>query len=163
DLPQRHMVLTQVTVDDGQDLGDPAFVSPNLLTSYTYENGAFDRHEKEFLGFETVTTTRPDGAQTIQVYENRDYTQKGVLKSETFQDKDGRIFSRTINTYVNTPIVTGSAEDPGCEGELHPLLSPQACDVLFPALVQVEMLATEGGDLSQAKSHKVTMSYDRFG
>jgi hypothetical protein len=63
DMPSNRLVMKKVTVNDGQDLG-AAFDSPNLTSEYIYEDGYFDREEKEFFGFGTFTIKHPDGAKT---------------------------------------------------------------------------------------------------
>src|SRR5204863_7634156 len=49
-LPHSRQVLSRVIVDDGTDLGG-GYESPNLDTSFLYEDGFYSRPEKAFLGF----------------------------------------------------------------------------------------------------------------
>jgi Insecticide toxin TcdB middle/N-terminal region len=177
DMPSNRLVMKKVTVNDGQDLG-LAFDSPNLFSEYEYEDGYFDREEKEFFGFGTFTIKRPDGAKTTQIFENRDYTLKGTLKHEEFRDASGALFEETDNEtcgvggngscYEKLPVVVASNAalfEPICASKLHPLLKRNgnfACEVYFPVLKKATSRSYEGGvTFKQSVSHD--FNFDEFG
>jgi hypothetical protein len=176
DMPSNRLVMKKVTVNDGQDLG-AAFASPNLTSEYIYEDGYFDREEKEFFGFGTFTIKRPDGAKTTQIFENRDYTLKGTLKHEEFRDASGKRFEETDNEtcgvngngscYEKRPVVVAGSSlfEPSCANKLHPLLKRNgnfACEVYFPVLRTATSRSFEGG-VTFKKSISHDLSFDGFG
>src|SRR5262249_34574434 len=67
DLPQHHWVMSSRTTDDGMGAiaGDVGFV-PNAahtqLSTFSYQNGKWDRAERTFFGFATVTEQQLDTA-----------------------------------------------------------------------------------------------------
>jgi RHS repeat-associated protein len=168
DLPSSREVLTRVEVDDGADLG-PSFASPNLVTTIGYEHGVFQRHEKEFLGFAKVTTTRADGVKIEDEYENQTYALHGRLVRETRRDSAGRMFHQHAITYATLPVLDAASTpiptDPRCTSTLHPLLAREGvgpCTPAFVVEVQHDDIRTEGGLATKTRTTRDT-SHDRFG
>ena len=100
DLPQNHWVLSEVTIDDGLE-GDGVDL---MKTTFAYENGYYDRREKEFFGFAKVISREHDTTQDDEVYRvsttgyyNGTYYRKGNPVYSEMRDREGRIFAR--NTY----------------------------------------------------------------
>ncbi|WP_309893694.1 SpvB/TcaC N-terminal domain-containing protein [Archangium sp.] len=96
DMPESRFVLTGVLEEDG--LGGSA-TGHALLTKYEYEDGKYDRAERDFHGFARVTRTNPDESRVIQTYANDRYTHKGLLLREETRDKENRLFLATLNTF----------------------------------------------------------------
>ncbi|MEK7283354.1 MAG: toxin TcdB middle/N-terminal domain-containing protein, partial [Acidobacteriota bacterium] len=161
-MPQSRQVLTRVVEDDGVDVtGVP---SPALDTTYEYEGGYFDRGEKEFFGFRTVTVHRQDGATIERQYVNDDYALKGRLRSETLRDVSGAVFTRVVNDHdVRAEHIAAPAEP--CVVTRHPLLPSTACDSVFPFVRQVTTTSCEGGVVpTDCKSRtERDVAYDAFG
>jgi RHS repeat-associated protein len=164
-LPQSREVLTSVEIDDGVDLG-AAFASPNMVTTIEYENGFYNRHEKEFFGFGKIIVRRADGVATESEYENDSYALKGLLQSETRRDSSGRLFHLGV-TQRELRAVLDSDEQPvapdiDCLAHLHPLLDADACTPRFPIVVQEDDTRAEGGSLNKTRRMK-DLTHDRFG
>lgn len=106
-LPQSKWTLSEVTTDDG--IADDG---PNGKITFTYESGRYDRRERNFYGFQTVTTAQWDTQKnkeyrrTVQVYDNANYYTKGTLLRETLQDAAGRVFTETAHTYALRDAIT---------------------------------------------------------
>ncbi len=96
DMPESRFVLTQVLEEDGLGGSSTGHV---LLTKYEYEDGKYDRAERDFYGFARVTRTNPDESRVIQTFANDRYTHKGLLLREETRDKENRLFLATLNTY----------------------------------------------------------------
>ncbi|HOW31497.1 MAG TPA: toxin TcdB middle/N-terminal domain-containing protein, partial [Bacteroidales bacterium] len=123
--PNAKWVMSSVIVDDGYDLVNDG--SDTIRKYFEYENGKYDRREREFYGFETVKTIdyviNPDGTKgdvyrtSVQKYYNQSYFLNGLLKEQyVYQgDNENNLFSQTENVYVlktmqslNTRINLGS-------------------------------------------------------
>ncbi|MEK7426322.1 MAG: toxin TcdB middle/N-terminal domain-containing protein, partial [Actinomycetota bacterium] len=165
DSPASRQVLTQVTVDDGVDLG-AAFASPNLLTRYSYRDGYFDRHEKELFGFAEVKSLRPDGVSVTRTFENKNFSLRGSLLRETLQDGQDRVYLETTNTWSLLPARDAQdqviAVDPDCLLALHALLPDHACTSLYPALARTSTRRFEGGSLGKERVLE-DLAFDPFG
>lgn len=105
--PQSKWVLTEVTTDDG--IADDG---PNARTTFAYEGGRYDRRERNFYGFQTVTTTQWDTQkntayrQVVQEFDNTNYYTKGTLLRETMQDAAGKKYTETAHTYALRDAIT---------------------------------------------------------
>lgn len=163
--PNSRLVLSRVEVDDGVDLG-PAFASPNIVTTMTYANGRFDRREKEFLGFATVTTRRADGVTVETAYENVTYALHGRILRQTRRDSLGAKFSEQRTEYEVRPTRDENdatiAPAVDCLADLHALLSTEACTSLFVVAVREDDERTEGGTLPKVHTSR-DLAHDRFG
>ena len=119
--PHAKWVMTQVTIDDGYDLANDGKDSYHKY--FVYENGKYDRREREFYGFEKVSIEEYEDQAfgtiegndpyrtTVNVYHNNSYYLNGLLKEsyvvkgvDTFggvglPDFD-TIFSKTENFYT---------------------------------------------------------------
>lgn len=111
-MPSGKWVLSEVTIDDGIHDDGPA-----RKTRYEYENGQYERHEREFLGFGSVRTMELDtnnGAtdslyrQTVTKYDVSSYYTQGNILSETVMDATGNKYTETTNKYYNYYVRTNS-------------------------------------------------------
>jgi len=136
-MPHPVWALSGVIMHDGFK-GDGV---DSLMTTFAYENGYYDRHEREFYGFGKVTTTTHDtekpGKQVedntyrrvVQTMSNDSYFTKGLLLTETLLDKEGNKYTEKENTYELKAVKA--------EGVA-------AGEVLFPALKQTQQRFYEG-------------------
>jgi RHS repeat-associated protein len=136
--------LSSLEVYDGVK-GDGA---DTLRSSFRYAGGRYDRREREFYGFESVITqelnTEADNAvyrSTEEIFLNRNYYEKGLLKSEILRDASGNKFSESVNTY-----------------ELRPVRD----SVQFPAMVRTDRLIYEGQAVAGARTY-TQYDYDALG
>ncbi|MBL7729017.1 MAG: hypothetical protein JNM68_15080, partial [Dinghuibacter sp.] len=156
-LPNSIWALSEVEVYDGV----PGNGADRMFTSFAYENGRYNRHERDFYGFEKVIRYEHDTENgnivyrsTEQVYRNDNFYEKGLPVSETVKDAAGNKFTETINTYVLKHILTGATL---------PASIKQSDDgMAFPALVSVEKRFYEGGSVA-AKSTSIQYTYDVLG
>jgi RHS repeat-associated protein len=108
--PNPKWVLKNVVIEDGYDLINDGV--DTYSKNFAYENGYYDRREREFYGYETVKTIDNilDGdGEVIGVYRtavsafyNTSYYLKGMAKSSyVMKGNDvNQLFSKTINNYV---------------------------------------------------------------
>jgi len=120
--------------------------------------------------FAELDTRRADGVST-QVFENRQYTLKGLLLEESLKGAAGFVYSRTINTYEVRPVLDAQNQplEPvaSCLLDLAPGLSDEACRVQFVTIDSVETETAEPDPQTGArivKRHMVQdLAFDRFG
>ena len=123
--PHAKWVMKSVAVNDGYNKVNDG--EDTYRKEFKYENGKYDRRERDFYGYATVKTIDynydANGTQgaayrtTVAMYYNNSYFLNGLLK-ETYVAKGSNLnakFSRTINTYeikklnnTNTELVTTS-------------------------------------------------------
>ncbi len=131
--------------DGAGALGRAAAGEPghDLETKYSYKNGRYDRIEREFLGFEKVTRTNPDGTTLEQVFSNANALTKGLLVSERVLGKDDRVWVETVNSWSDPLLQTTPAQ--GCSSNTPILLDPRSyCGSFFTKLAAVEKRSYEG-------------------
>jgi len=145
-MAQDVWTLSRVVVHDGYG-GDGV---DTLMTTFAYENGYYDRYEREFYGFGKVVAAIHDTEKTadneyrrvVRTFSNEIYFTKGLLLTETLLDKEGKKYTEKENKYALKPVV-GS-------------------EVVFPAVVQTEQRFYEGQ--SQAgKQTRMLLEYDERG
>jgi len=93
DNPGTKYVMSSVTVYDNND--------HSYEYKYDYANGRYDRGEREFLGFEKVTTTMPDGSTVEKEYRTDSYYHKGIETKTTVRDTRGAIYTVTEKYYTD--------------------------------------------------------------
>ena len=84
DLPQAKYVLSEVTARSG--LKTKTGNEQAYTTYYTYEDGYYNRIEKEFYGFKTVRSKNAIGTVTETEYYTDSYYRKGMVKREIVQN-----------------------------------------------------------------------------
>jgi len=157
DMPHSTWVLGSVKVFDGF-AGDGA---DTVLTSFAYENGKYDRHEREFFGFNKVTTESHDTQKNNAVYTSvtqtfasDNYYEKGLLLTETMTDGAGNRFVEKENLY--------QLKDTGTGANLPASIKTDAAGKAFPALVETSQKFYEGQSTA-GKSTGMTYGYDTKG
>ncbi len=153
-MPESRWVLSRTTVFDGQT-GDGA---DNQLTTYRYENGTYDRLEREFRGFgKVVSEVRDPGAgdalyrSVSDEYRTDSVYTRGLLARTLTTDGAGRPFTETVNTHRLHDIATGTAADPA-----------GTTASVFPQLIRVDKKFHEGAQ-EPAKTTYTVMAYDEYG
>jgi RHS repeat-associated protein len=157
-MPHSKWVLTQTSFFDGLK-GDGA---DTMKYHFEYENGKYDRRERDFYGFETVrihqlNTEKQDAVYrtTVQVFNNKNYYEKGLLLKEWVQDEAGKKYTETSNTYELKDISTGTTLQPS-------FFDNDNGKNAFAALVASENLFFEGQNTAGLKT-KTTYGYDKIG
>ncbi len=155
DLPQSRWNLSRVEVFDGF-CGDGV---DTLLSTYVYEAGRYNRNEREFYGYGTVTEEHRDSSngdalyRTIaRTYHNDTYYNKRLLESEVLHDAAGHKFTEEVNTYLLLDVATNAE-----------LAAPDSTiATVFPQLIRTDHYFYEGQP-GAGKSTYTTHAYDAFG
>ena len=100
DMPFSKWVMSSLTLEDGFDEDGPT----KSLRTFSYLNGNYDRHERQFYGFESVRENHlnSDGEilRTItSVYHNNSYYTKGLISKSTVYNSSNSPFSEIDYTY----------------------------------------------------------------
>ena len=106
DNPNFKYVMSKVITNDGCDTTVPSINHGNhsLTIKYEYNDGYYDRYEKEFYGFKTVKTINPDETYQIDTYYTKDgYYAKGAIKESVQYDKDKFVLSKSYTTLYESP------------------------------------------------------------
>jgi hypothetical protein len=112
------------------------FANDGIDTTYytfNYQNPYYHRMEREFFGFETVTTTQKyfygnSYRTTVEKYYNNHYLFKGIKKYELIQDGNGNKYVETVYTYDYKDISTGNILTPqqiSCFCQAYPAISQE--------------------------------------
>ncbi|MCX5389192.1 SpvB/TcaC N-terminal domain-containing protein [Streptomyces sp. NBC_00094] len=116
--------------------------------SFSYKAGKYDRLEREFLGYGTVTSTQLGEADkpyraTVREFDTRGHATRGLLTREAVTDASGALFTETLNTYALREVFSGS---------------------VFPRLERTEARWYDGeGGATPGQSTSTEMSYDDLG
>lgn len=111
EMPNSTWVMDGVEVVDGF-AGDGV---DKMLTTYAYEGGFHNRHEREFYGFAKVITRTHDTGKddkpvytiVTQTYDNDNYYEKGLMLHEIMTDGAGNKFVEKQNIYTLKNIFSG--------------------------------------------------------
>ncbi|MFT3932827.1 MAG: RHS repeat-associated core domain-containing protein [Chitinophagaceae bacterium] len=143
-MPQNKWVMSNVVVSDGVP-GDGVDTS---FMHFVYEEGIYERREREFYGFGRVSTEQLNADRNhtvyrrqVQEYATDSYYKKGLLNREWLEDAAGHKFTETVNTYVPRPVQEES---------------------IFPALTQTDKNFYEG-QASPGVSTSIYLDYDALG
>ncbi|HPL18609.1 MAG TPA: SpvB/TcaC N-terminal domain-containing protein, partial [Spirochaetota bacterium] len=99
-MPQSRWVMTGTTVADGmENLDAGAGSAHRYSTSYNYEDGNYNRGEREFYGFARVTETRADGRVLVKDYLNGNFYNKGLEVKNTVRDAGGNLWLVKMSDY----------------------------------------------------------------
>ncbi len=157
DQPQNKWVLARVEVFDGfaRDGTD------TLATNFTYEDGYWDREEREFFGYARVIEDHMNvdavGGEAVYRTITRDflndtYYEKGLLAASTTADAGGNLYLETANTYAFVDIDTGSE-----------VSQPDSLTAtVFPQLIRTDNQFYEGQAVA-GKATFMTYTYDALG
>ncbi|MFB7516554.1 SpvB/TcaC N-terminal domain-containing protein [Streptomyces sp. NPDC056144] len=154
DMQESRWVLSRTSVFDGF-AGDGA---DTRLTTFRYEQGRYDRLEREFLGFgRVVTEDRDPGANdatrrsVTDEFRTDGYASRGLLARSLTEDGAGRPYRETRNTYRLVDTSTGQEADP-----------KSGTATVFPQLTRTEQKEYEGA--AEAGGSTFTdFSYDEYG
>jgi RHS repeat-associated protein len=157
DMPNNVWTLSRVDMYDGLGGDGPEFTSK----TFDFQNGKYNRNEREFYGFGKVITHDLDndhGGFFYRVLEesyfNDNFYNKGILASSVLKDATGHKFTETINTVELKNIQTGAT--------LPASFNQTDDSTAFPALVKTEQLFYEGRTTA-GKSTSMTYAYDLLG
>ncbi|MDY6841621.1 MAG: SpvB/TcaC N-terminal domain-containing protein, partial [Pseudomonadota bacterium] len=107
EMPQSRWVLSSVTVNDGFE-GDGV---DSLLKTFSYANGYYDRRERDFFGFQTVTVEERDNSEAenpaeapvsrsvTQTYLNGSVYERGLLVNSKMTDGQDNPWTESIKAY----------------------------------------------------------------
>ena len=153
--PQSRWVLTRSTVHDGHT-GDGV---DTRVTTYRYANGVWDRNEREFRGYGSVTEEVRDAANsdalyrsTLREYRTDSYYTKGLPTRLTTRDAAGNKFTETEQTYLLRNVDTGA----------EPADAASTSATIFPQLVRSDQRMYQGTPTA-AKNTFTTRHYDAVG
>ena len=157
DQPQNKWVMNRIEVFDGF-AGDGTDL---LATNFAYENGFWDRQEREFYGYARViedhmNVDAPGGESVYRTvtrdFLNGTYYEKGLLAQSTTADAAGNLFLETVNTYDFVDIATAAT-----------VVDPESLTAtVHPQLVRTDNLFYEGQPVA-GKSTFMTYAYDQYG
>ncbi|WP_369034861.1 SpvB/TcaC N-terminal domain-containing protein [Streptomyces adonidis] len=147
DQPGTRWLLSGTKVHDNLP-GDGA---DTQSLAFTYQGGEFDRLEREFRGYGTVTTTQDGRRASTTEYDTASHYTRGLVKRQTAADSTGALFTETVNTYALRDVATGEPADGDSTGA-----------TLFPHLVRTESRWYEG-EAEPGKSTSSVLSYDELG
>ncbi len=176
--PQSRWVMSQVALFDGYAIDETDGVD-NLVTQYTYENGYFDRLERDFYGFATVRESHINASgynapiqekidnpniyrYIVREFLNKSFYTMGLLKREMlFGNKpDPDLpFTETENFYQLLEISTQDRLTAEQENGMESVRL-----TVFPQLVRTDKFYYEG--VQQPGEHKQTSMiylYDELG
>ena len=148
-LPQCRWVLSRLVRDDG--LGSLALDRGEHLyrESYRYEDGYYDRKERLFYGFASVTSESPEGTMQVRRYHNREFHTRGMVRAielwgrqgdsgwQRYREAENEVQRRSVGWYSNK-------------------------EVVFPALGSETVREYEPGSETNAE-RRTEYDYDEFG
>nr|WP_162945018.1 SpvB/TcaC N-terminal domain-containing protein [Flavisolibacter nicotianae] len=157
DLPNTVWTLSSVDVFDGV----PGDGTDRTNSTFEYQNGRYDRNEREFYGFGHVITRHRDTEKGDAVYRvvkaeylNDNFYEKGLVKAEVLEDAAGNKFTEKKYSYELKDINTGAT--------LPNTIRQSDDGAAFPALVATEQLFYEGQAVA-GKTTSTTFTYDVLG
>ncbi|MFZ3090664.1 MAG: SpvB/TcaC N-terminal domain-containing protein [Nitrospirota bacterium] len=154
DMPQSRWVMSKASVYDGF-AGDGV---DTQVTTYKYENGKYNRLEREFYGYAKVTEEHLNAANNAlyriitREYLNDTFYTKGLLKKELTNDSSARPYIETENTYLLRDVDTG----------YEPADGASATAAIFPMLIRTDRRFYEG-QMAAGKATYTTHRYDTLG
>lgn len=156
-MPTHIWALASVDVYDGV-AGDGA---DRMRSTFEYEDGVFNRHEREFYGFRKVTTLHHDTENSDVVYRkeeveyvNDNFYEQGLMRAEVVKDAAGNKFAECIYSYELKNILTGAT--------LPNSIKQSDDGTAFPALITKQQLFYEGAAVA-GKTTSNTYAYDPLG
>ena len=155
DAPQSRWVLSRTTLADGH----PGDGVDSQVTTYTYENGKYDRREREFYGYARVTEQHRDAANADALYRsvvfefrNDSFYTRGMPTKVSTVDAAGHAFNEVAQTYVLRDTATGSS----------PADPASLSAAIFPQLVRTDKRFFEGTG-TPSMSTSLTQQFDNRG
>ena len=155
--PGGKMALASVKIYDGL----PGDGMDTTFSSFEYENGFFNRHERQFYGFSSVKTHFHNTGDNNNIYRtveqqfsNSDYYTKGMLLTEILTDSEGHNQKGTENFYSLRNIHTGELNSG--------LLAYSDSVPLFIALDETRQYSYRGAS-EPLITTRITYEYDTIG
>ena len=113
DNPNFKYVMSAVTIDDGCKKTVPEIYhgEHSVTTHYEYDGGYYERHLRDFFGFEKVTSTFADGTYCVEKYYNRDYYSKGCIAESHLYTADGTLLSESFTELCESPVALPEREE----------------------------------------------------
>ncbi|WP_116788964.1 toxin TcdB middle/N-terminal domain-containing protein [Flavobacterium psychrotrophum] len=172
DLPQNKWVLSKVTTHDGftGSGADTAFGPDITKTSFKYASPKYDRREREFLGFGTLTTKQLDPSNevvfrtVINYYYNENIYLSGLAKGSATYNSANQLLANQSTLYnilnPDAPVVNLNAES---NNYIQLNLAPSLLDKsrLFVAMVKTTSGSYENGQAQV--SVKTVQAYNNTG
>ena len=156
-LPYGQWVMSGLEINDGL-AGDGA---DRIKLAYLYEDGRYDRHEREFYGFGKVEEQHLDTEKEealyrsqVWIYDNSNYYRQGLLLADYLLDASGQKYIENQSTYVLKHPATGT--------DLPPTFGNSEDGSAFPARVESREFFYEGAAEPGLQS-RMTYTYDRWG
>jgi RHS repeat-associated protein len=157
--PQSRWVMNQVTIHDGHPGDGP----DSLTTSIVYTDGYYDRLERDFYGYRSITQELGEidssdmehspYRKSVRVFKTDSYYTRGMLQSEELFDARGQLYTKTANSYRLLDVDTQSETS-----------GSSAIARIFPQLERTESFFFEGIDnLVPGKSTNTSFEYDLYG
>lgn len=151
--PQSRWVLSTSSVHDGH----PGDGVDTQVTTFGYAGGVYDRNEREFRGYQTVTERLLDASGGVhrsieRQFRTDSYYTKGLLTKAVTTDAAGRRFVEAEQTYVLRNVDTGA----------EPADPASTTATVFPMLVRTDNRLYEGG-ATAGKTTYTTQHFDAFG
>lgn len=107
DLPYSKWIVKEISTDDG--FADDGIASKKMTLSY--KKGNYDRHERDFFGFEEMTLNQWNGEEverTVVVdYAVDNLYEAGNILSQTISDSTGAVYKKYVFTYGLKDPVSG--------------------------------------------------------
>jgi RHS repeat-associated protein len=140
--PASKWVLQSVDIFDGH-IGDGI---DHSITKFRYENGYFDRREREFYGFGKIIQEQIDAADNsvfstfIEEFYNQDYFRKNLLRYSAKIDKNNKTRQESENEYSFIDVATQASVSVSD-------LNLPVCDAkrIFVGLIHTNQKSYEGG------------------
>jgi len=155
DSPHSRWVLAKSTLTDGH----PGDGVDTQVTTFTYEDGFYNRNEREFYGYRKVTETHRDAANGLAAYRNvvfeyrtDSYYTRGLPTRILTTDAAGRLFNEVAHTYLLRDTGTG----------VQPADGGSTTAAIFPQLIRTDKRFYEGTTTASVSTF-TTQEYDALG
>ncbi|MBN1500306.1 MAG: hypothetical protein JW982_09125 [Spirochaetes bacterium] len=102
-MPQSQYVMKKVTASNGMEKLD-AETGNRFTTEITYEDGYYDKCERDFFGFGKVTEKNDLGQSVVREFINNDYFRKGIEKRSVSYDENKNELSITEVKVGDSPV-----------------------------------------------------------
>jgi RHS repeat-associated protein len=153
--PHSRWVLSKLTVNDGH----PGDGVDEMLTTFKYSGGVYNRLEREFFGYATVVEEQRDVSHSNAIYrtvthefDTSGHYTHGLSLKDTTSDANGHKFTEVQHTYTLVDALNPTAAvDPA-----------STTATLYPQLRTTQERFFEGA-ATAGKSTLTTMEYDAFG
>ncbi|HEX8600585.1 MAG TPA: SpvB/TcaC N-terminal domain-containing protein [Chloroflexia bacterium] len=165
-MPQSQWVLSKVSVFDGH-VGDGV---DNQVVAYSYENGFYNRLEREFYGFSRVIEEEKNEAgatyrSTISDYANNSFYTLGLLTSRLVQDACKNTLQEVSHSYSLDNLTHKGVDAPQSttDRQFPRLTATTSKFYEFKSTATTTTDKCPAGTNSVKKSTTTTFSYDDLG